>query len=125
MTLVKTQVKTYRIDKLCPKCEIGVLHATGNAMHLSTLSYFEHSCGNCKHRMNIQNMKYPYNITEDIGEPENMAEIDNGLAEQQNVVDEAIKKLTRLFESEMEREINKAVNDVFLNHDDSSDSKTN
>lgn len=124
MTLVKTQVKTYRIDKLCPKCEIGVLHATGNAMHLSTLSYFEHSCGNCKHRMNIQNMKYPYNITEDIGEPENMAEIDNSLAEQQNVVNE-INYNCLCAKATLGHLPKLTVDDVFLNHDDSSDSKTN
>lgn len=88
MTQIRTQVITYRIDKLCPKCEIGVLIATENIVHLNTFSYYEHRCSNCKHMMSLQNIKYPHNVTEDIGVPEYMAEIDNTLAEQQNIVNE-------------------------------------
>lgn len=88
MTLIKTQVKTYRIDKVCPECKEGVLIANGNAYHYSFFSNYEHICTVCKKRVVIQNERYPYEETKDMSKPEIIKEQDNTLVNEQNIVNE-------------------------------------
>jgi hypothetical protein len=88
MTLIKTQVKTYRIDKVCNKCNEGLLIANGNSMHFNFYSLHTHICNKCGEVVQLQNEIYPHEITEDIGKPKKIKEVQDLLAEQQNIVNE-------------------------------------
>lgn len=74
MTLIKTQVKTYRIDKVCDKCKEGLLIANGTAYHYNFYSTYIHVCNKCGNQVYINNEKYPHEITEDIGKPKRVEE---------------------------------------------------
>lgn len=69
MTLLKTKVQTYRIDKVCDKCKKGLLIATGTAMSETFHSYWEHICNECGATVTIRDERYPHEITEDIDKP--------------------------------------------------------
>lgn len=88
MTQIKTQVNSYKIEKLCPTCGIGKLVSTGMAMYFNFYSNYEHRCTNCGCVVTLQNQIYPNIITEEIGEPIMVEEIDNTAIEQENIVNE-------------------------------------
>lgn len=88
MTLIKTQVKTYRIDKVCPACKEGLLIASGTKYYYSFYTTYHHRCDKCGKEVYLQNEYYPHEITEDFGKPKRIEEPDNTLAEQQNIVNE-------------------------------------
>lgn len=88
MTQIKTQVKAYRIDKVCPACKEGLLIATGTAYYFSFYTTYHHRCNICGKEIYLQNEKYPHEITEDIGKPEIIKEQDNTLVNEQNIVNE-------------------------------------
>ncbi|GEM_PF-1650246 len=88
MTLIKTQVRTYRIDKVCNKCKEGLLIANGTAFHYNFYSVYVHTCNKCGEQVYLQNESYPHEITEDIGKPKRIKETQDLLAEQQNIVNE-------------------------------------
>lgn len=88
MTLIKTQVKTYRIDKVCNKCKEGLLIANGHSMHFNFYSIHTHVCNKCGDIVQLQNESYPHEITEDVGKPIKVSEVQDLLAEQQNIVNE-------------------------------------
>jgi len=88
MTLIKTQVKTYRVDKVCDKCKKGLLIANGNAMHFNFYSLYTHVCNECGEVVQLQNESYPHETTKDIGKPKRVKETQDLLAEHQNIANE-------------------------------------
>jgi hypothetical protein len=67
---VKNEVKTIRVDFLCPKCEKGFLRPTGNVLTTYPAQYppqYPHKCNNpdCDYVQTFGNV-YPYVIHEPI-----------------------------------------------------------
>ena len=56
---IKTKVETYRIDKRCQNCLIGIMHFTGKGI-TQLDSYWEHKCNVCGNLESYKNISYPY-----------------------------------------------------------------
>jgi len=65
--LTKQEVKTFRIDKKCSKCDIGNMIATGSR-YTTNGTYVQHKCDNCNHECSYINQSYPIYNHEKIGE---------------------------------------------------------
>lgn len=87
MTVIKTQIKTYRIDKVCPECEKGFLVATGNAGYRFDFHVKEeHRCDNCGHKAYFWDKKYPHEVIESIGRRKKIKERDNTLVDEEIII---------------------------------------
>jgi len=64
---IRTEVKTFRIDYLCPKCKTGHLRHSGTVLTINPPEY-PHNCNNikCDYAENFSGKSYPYIITEDV-----------------------------------------------------------
>jgi hypothetical protein len=64
---VKNEVKTVRVDYLCPKCEKGFLRPTGQVLSSNPPQY-PHKCNNpdCDYYETFMGKTYPYIIHENI-----------------------------------------------------------
>lgn len=56
---IRTKVETYRVDKICEKCQNGLMYSTGKGI-TQWHSYWEHKCSECGHVESYQNTTYPY-----------------------------------------------------------------
>lgn len=58
----KIEVKSYKVDYNCPKCETGFLRSTGMALTTYPMQY-PHKCSNCDY-METFKVTYPHIINE-------------------------------------------------------------
>lgn len=60
MTEIITEVKTYRIDRQCPKCKVGFMRPNGTAL-MSFPAQYGHNCNvkDCLH-FEYYYEEYPY-----------------------------------------------------------------
>jgi phage FluMu protein Com len=65
--ITKQEVRTFRIDKKCPKCDIGNMIATGTR-YTTNVTQVQHRCNNCSHECSYINQSYPLYSHENIGE---------------------------------------------------------
>ena len=63
----KREVKTYEVDMVCPKCDIGLMRPMGNIVLTSYPIQYPHQCTLCGYEENYL-ITYPYTTTERIGE---------------------------------------------------------
>jgi len=64
---IKTEVKTFRIDFKCPKCDTGYLKHVG-AVLTSNPPQYPHTCNNpeCDYAETFMGKSYPHHITENV-----------------------------------------------------------
>jgi hypothetical protein len=62
---IKTEVKTYRVEMQCDKCNDGRMEYTGIGMSLDPAIY-QHRCNKCDYMICYTNKKYPHIIEEPI-----------------------------------------------------------
>lgn len=57
---IRTPARGIMIEKVCPKCSIGRMNATGRAAQtaLNVPPVFEHVCGKCQHK-EVYGKQYP------------------------------------------------------------------
>lgn len=55
---IRTEVKTYRVDRMCDKCDKGLMIATGTGITRSRSSW-EHKCNRCGHTEMYEDLYYP------------------------------------------------------------------
>jgi hypothetical protein len=65
MSIIKTEVKVFKVEKQCEKCNIGTLELTGNSYTVGK-THIEHKCTNCEDRIFLIHEKYPTIIYEKV-----------------------------------------------------------
>jgi hypothetical protein len=65
--LTKQEVRTFRIDKKCSKCNTGNMIATGTR-YTTNVTHVQHKCDYCNHECSYINHSYPIYNNEKIGE---------------------------------------------------------
>lgn len=74
MTLLKTRVETFKIDKVCDRCRKGLMIATGNG-YTQLKTMWEHKCNNENCRLvNFFEDTYPQRQYVEVGKPKKIKE---------------------------------------------------
>ena len=63
----KHEVKTFEVDMICEKCNIGHMRPVGNIVLTTYPIQYPHECDNCGHT-EIYTKKYPYTTYEGTSE---------------------------------------------------------
>ena len=64
MSEVRREVKTYRVDRLCGACGVGLMHRDGSLL-LTDPPQYPHQCSSCGARETYR-IAYPYLDYEDV-----------------------------------------------------------